>query len=447
MSAQHRQQQAIALARLVPARHQLGQIRPVLEEPRQPVPQPRQLAVQMLFQHMHREQRNQADDRANAHRHARAVGELQHVVEELVAFIPEAGVTRIAATDRLGDVQEMLEELHADIDEHVIRHRQFQRDAHQVERIRGHPCGAIRLVDTAARGQRRRAVEDADVVQPEETALKNVAAVGVLAVHPPREVQQQLMEHELQEVAIRLARNRSIDFINAPCRPCVNRRVGVAERPFVGRQLPVRMLVAILHQQQQLFLRECRIDQRERGRVKREIPRRVPRVFPLVRHRDNVRIAQMPPVGVAATLAAGRRGRLQRIAVHPASDVEEVILFRPQHARQRLTLDEPLVGVIHFVLQARIKGISFGDPAGEQRVDIERLPLTVCLRRRAPAQGHYRAAIRTKLQMYMRGGARAGIAADRALFTVHNVVVEAVLERSRAFRVEQAPDIGVVLAE
>ena len=43
-------------------------------------------------------------------------------------------------------------------------------------------------------GQRRRAVDRADVVEAEEAALEHVVALGVLAVDPPGEVEQQLVE-------------------------------------------------------------------------------------------------------------------------------------------------------------------------------------------------------------------------------------------------------------
>ena len=49
------------------------------------------------------------------------------------------------------------------------------------------------------------AVENADVVQAEEATLKGVAALGVLAVDPPGEVEQQLVEDLLQEVDVALA--------------------------------------------------------------------------------------------------------------------------------------------------------------------------------------------------------------------------------------------------
>ena len=44
----------------------------------------------------------------------------------------------------------------------------------------------------AAGGQRRAAVEDADVVEAEEAALEDVLALGVLAVHPPGELSSSL---------------------------------------------------------------------------------------------------------------------------------------------------------------------------------------------------------------------------------------------------------------
>ena len=56
----------------------------------------------------------------------------------------------------------------------------------------------------AAGGQRCAAVEDADVVEAEEAALEDVVAVGVLAVDPPGEVEQQLVEDALQEGAVAL---------------------------------------------------------------------------------------------------------------------------------------------------------------------------------------------------------------------------------------------------
>jgi hypothetical protein len=83
--------------------------------------------------------------------------------------------------------------------------------------------------------ERRAAVEDADVVEPEEPALEDVPAVVVLAVDPPGEVEQELVEDPLEEVAIGDPRDAPVDLVDTPCRPGMDGRVDVREGPFVGR--------------------------------------------------------------------------------------------------------------------------------------------------------------------------------------------------------------------
>ena len=84
----------------------------------------------------------------------------------------------------------------------------------------------------------------------------------------------------------------------------MHRRIDVAERPLVGRQLAVRVHVPLARQQHELLLRELGIDQRQRDRVEGEVPGRVPRVLPLVRHRDDVGVVQVRPLVVAARACA-----------------------------------------------------------------------------------------------------------------------------------------------
>jgi hypothetical protein len=68
----------------------------------------------------------------------------------------------------------------------------------------------------AAGRQRRAAVEDADVVEAEEAALEDVVAPRVLAVDPPGEVQQQLVEDALEELVGRPRRRRALlDLVDA----------------------------------------------------------------------------------------------------------------------------------------------------------------------------------------------------------------------------------------
>ena len=152
--------------------------------------------------------------------------------------------------------------------------------------------------------QRRRAVEDADVVEAEEPALEDVLALGVLAVDPPGEVQEQLVEDALEELAVALARPLLVDLVDAPGRPRVHGRVHVAEGPLVGRQLPVRVHVPLAQQQHELLLGEVGVDEGERDAVEREVPRGVPGVLPLVRHRDDVGVEE-----VASSRRCGRASR------------------------------------------------------------------------------------------------------------------------------------------
>src|SRR5207249_6595514 len=96
---------------------------------------------------------------------------------------------------------------------------------------------------------------DAEVVEAEEAALKDIAALRVLAVHPPGEVEHQLVENALEEFAVSLAAPLLLDLIDTPRRPGHHRRGHVAEGPFIGRNLPVRVHVPLA--QQELALRLC----------------------------------------------------------------------------------------------------------------------------------------------------------------------------------------------
>ena len=68
-------------------------------------------------------------------------------------------------------------------------------------------------------GSGRAAIEHADVVEAEKSALEDVHALGVLAVHPPGEVEQQLVEDALEERAVAGAAALLVDLVDAPARP------------------------------------------------------------------------------------------------------------------------------------------------------------------------------------------------------------------------------------
>ena len=255
----------------------------MMQQPFEPLAKARQLLQQLGFQRLDGEQRNQAHHRADAQTDALVVRPVEHIVVELVLFIPQAGTVGDHAAHGVGNAQEVLEELGGDVFVHMIVLRELQGDAHQIERIHGHPAGAVGLVDVTAGGQPRAPVEHADVVQSEESSLEDVAAVGVLLVDPPGEVQHQLVEHAFEEFQIALAAVcLAVDLIDAPRRPAVHGGVDVAERPLVSGNLAVGPHVPFAGQQNELVLGELGIDERKRNTVKGEVPRGVPGVLPFV---------------------------------------------------------------------------------------------------------------------------------------------------------------------
>ena len=166
----------------------------------------------VLLEDRHRGQRQQADDRAHLQARRAAVREAQHVVEEAVLLVPHLVVALAHPVHRAGDEQRVLEELLDELLVERLVQRQLDRDAQHLLAEEHHPRRAVGLVEVAAGGQRRRAVEHADVVEPEEAALEDVGAGAVLAVDPPGEVDQQLGEGVLQELDVAACRR------GAPCR-------------------------------------------------------------------------------------------------------------------------------------------------------------------------------------------------------------------------------------
>ena len=175
--------------------------------------------------------------------------------------------------------------------------RELDRDLEHVLAEHRHPRGAVGLLEVAAGRQLGAAVEDADVVEAEEAALEHALAQAVLAIHPPREVDEELAEGALEELEVPLAALRLLHAVLEERRPRMHRRVDVAEVPLVGGQLTVGVLIARLQHQVELMLGEVRVDARQRDRVKGEIPGGVPRVLPLVRHRDDVVVEHVEPAG------------------------------------------------------------------------------------------------------------------------------------------------------
>ncbi len=110
---------------------------------------------------------------------------------------------------RRADVGIVLKELRRQSLVDAVLFRQLKRDAHQVEAEHAHPARRVRLFEMRTFGERLAAVEDRDVVEPEEAALEDVVALRVHLVHPPGEVDQELVEALLKELAVGLPRTHA----------------------------------------------------------------------------------------------------------------------------------------------------------------------------------------------------------------------------------------------
>src|SRR5262249_17277857 len=175
-------------------------------------------------------------------------------------------------------------------------------------------------------------------VEAEKTALKEIQVLWIFSIHPPSEVQQQLMENPLEKGQVGSATLIAIILEHMDRCPGMHWGIDVAERPFIRRQLAVRVHQPSLAKQQELLLGEIRIDQRKCNAMKGEVPGCEPGIFPLVRHRHNIGGHEVTPIPVAAEFPVLGRWRLSRVTIKPALHIETVKLLVPQHSGEGLTL-------------------------------------------------------------------------------------------------------------
>ena len=330
------------------------------QEPAEPLGH-RERAVQPLaVDDAARQHRDHRRDRPHLDRH-RALGRAQPVVEHAVGVVPQAD-----AVQRVADGGEVLEErLHQVHRGPVAAAVQDRGDRGHHGRVARHPAGAVGLLEPSGDGQVR-AVDRADVVQAHEPALEQVRALGVLAVDPPGEVDQQLVEHAGQEVQVVPA----VEDEHLQRGPGVHRRVDVAEVPLVGGQRPAGVLEPLPAQQRELVLRERGVDVRERDAVERQVPGGEPGVLPGVGHGEHVVGVEGAPTGVAAAVALLRRRGLGRVAVEPGGDVVVVELLAPQHPGERLAHHQRLVRGRRVGRQVGVERVGLGAAGGDHVVEV-----------------------------------------------------------------------------
>ena len=305
-------------------------------------------------------------------------------------------------------------------------------------------------------GQRRRAIEDPDVVQAQEPALEQVAVIGVLAVHPPGEVRQQPVEHPRQELAVALTPDLRLALVHVQRRPRRHRRVHIAEVPLIRRHLAVRMQIPGAEQQLDLRLREVDVDQRQRRAMKREIPRREPRILPLVRHRDHIARDHVKPRHVAHRARGGIRApRVDAVLAQPPMHVVLVVLLAPQQPRQRLAHHHRPVLPQRRGDHRRVELIGLLAPRFEHPIEVraQRLSLARHVRlraaRRRQAHANRGAVARRHLQHVIgRDLGPRPLRIDRLRLAGDDALADPILDIRRSIgNPEQTLVIGLVLAE
>src|SRR6266496_2530561 len=231
MTARQCDEPAFAHAWFLPARNKAAKIGLIHQIPLESLLKSRKRVEQRGLDCFHRYQRHQADKRAHPHPHISSAGRMQHVIEKLVLLVPEPDAFATKIVHRGSDAEKVLKEFRRYILVNWIFTCEFDRDSQHVEAKHSHPACAIALLKTAAVRECLVAIKHANVIKPQKTALADIVALGIFAVHPPGESDEQLMEDRLQKCAIAAAALLSFDLINPPCSPRDHRRINVAKMP------------------------------------------------------------------------------------------------------------------------------------------------------------------------------------------------------------------------
>ncbi len=84
---------------------------------------------------------------------ALVTGGVQHIVEKLVLVVPQVNIDIAHVVHGVGNVEKVLKELAGDVFVGGVGLRQLQGHLQHIQAVHGHPAGAIRLLQVAARGQ------------------------------------------------------------------------------------------------------------------------------------------------------------------------------------------------------------------------------------------------------------------------------------------------------
>ena len=412
------------------------------------------LLPQLPIEHRHGAQRQQADHGAHLEPLRAAVRQAQHVVEESVLLVPHARRRRRRRSSRRRSTGSARRTSGTSADTSAgassARLRSRACSGRTAPSMPCRPPARDGRRSAAARCGRRRRCCRARGTRPR---TRSCPARSLRFTHHVK-LSSSFVERALEPVEVAAPAHRRLEPVGEDRRPRVHRRVDVAEVPLVGGQLPVRVQVRALQHQVQLRLAEILVDQRQRQDVERQVPCRVPGVFPFVGHGDDVGVVHVMPVLGCAARCAGLNGSAP--CSRARSDVVVVELLRPQHARERLPHDVRRIGVRGWRDDAPHRTHRLRDGAPRARCRSPRRTVRMAcgeLRRRSVAQSQPQdvrlpgrdvdRVVRCRL------GAAVRCRIHRLAATVHDVVVDAVLHERRAVRCirTRRSRIGLVLGE
>src|SRR5271156_5729342 len=113
----------------VPVRHERGELGAISQIPLQPALELRHFLEELWFEGLDREQRNQTDHGTEFQRHHPTVGQMQHIVEELILLVPHTDARLAKVIHRARNLKKMFEKLRGDILVDRIVLRELERDA------------------------------------------------------------------------------------------------------------------------------------------------------------------------------------------------------------------------------------------------------------------------------------------------------------------------------
>ena len=103
--------------------------------------------------------------------------------------------------------------------------------------------------------------------------MKDISSTEILAIAPPGEVGNQLLENMPKESCITNATiSRLVDLIDEEGRPRMHRWINIAEAPFIGGQLSVGVHVPLAQEQDELLLGKGWVNQCQWDAVESQIP-------------------------------------------------------------------------------------------------------------------------------------------------------------------------------